>query len=216
MLDISLVAVLLGEAGGACSCDLHCNIVCNFGIVAVADLEQNAPLAAEMNIGVNKAFVTSEAADGDLLTDLGDCCVDSCVNGHALILGIGLSHHFLNGCRVLLCNVHCKGMYELLESIGLGDEVGLTVDLDDNANAALLADEAVYETFGSDAGSLLCGSGKALLTKIVHRLFHIAIALLERFFAVHHACAGALTKGHYVFCGEFHYFILQIQGSVID
>ena len=188
--------------------------MCCFGIILIADLEQNADLAAEVDIGINNTLNAVETADGDFLTDLGDCGINSSVNGHILILDIGLSHHLFNGCGIELCNLLRKGTDEVFEIVGLCNEVGLAVDLDDDANAALLADKAIYDALCCNTGCFLCGCRKALLTKIIHCLIHIAVAFLESLFAVHHACTGHLAKLHYVFCGEFHYNILRFIESL--
>ena len=76
MLEFGLVTVVLAEAGGLCSRDLHCDIVCNSGELIVADLKKYADFAAEVDIGINDAFNTIEAADGDLFADLCNCAGD--------------------------------------------------------------------------------------------------------------------------------------------
>ena len=204
MLEFGLVAVLLAEAGGLCSRNLHGDIVCNGGELVVADLKKYADFAAEVDIGINDAFNAIEAADGDLFADLCNCAVDNVADGLALVFGEGLSHHIFNGSGILLCNMLCKGSNKVFEIVGLCNKVGFAVDFDDDADAAFFANEAVNNTFCRNAGSLLCGCSKALLAQIVESLFNIAVTLFECLFAVHHACAGTLAQSHYVFSGEFH------------
>ena len=99
-------------------------------------------------------------------------------------------------------NVHGYIVYKLLEIVGLGNEVGLAVDLEQNADFAAHMDIGINYTFGSYTGRLLGGRGKALLAEILHGLVHIAIGLNKRALAVHHAGAAHLTQGHYVFCSK--------------
>lgn len=179
MLEFGLVAVLLAEAGGLCSRDLHCDIVCNSGELIVADLKKYADFAAEVDIGINDAFNAIEAADGDLFADLCNCAVDNVADGLALVFGEGLSHHIFNGSGILLCNMFCKGSNKVFEIVGLCNKVGFAVDFDDDADAAFFTNEAVNNTFCRNAGSLLCGCSKALLAQIVESLFNIAVTLFE-------------------------------------
>ena len=102
-------------------------------------------------------------------------------------------------------------MHEVLELVGLGDEVGLAVDFDERAGHALGADVAVHDAFGGNAALLLGGGGKALLAQEVNRLFHIAIGGGERLFAIHHARAGTAAELHNHFCADFSHvaFLLK-------
>ena len=79
---------------------------------------------------------------------------------------------------------------EALELLVARDEVGLGVDLDDDALGALghRADQA----FGRDAAGLLGSLRQALLAQPVLRRRHVAGGFGERGLAVHHACAGRL------------------------
>ena len=73
-----------------------------------------------------------------------------------------------------------------------GDEVGLGVDLDDDAG--LVAGQRGDEALGGDAVGLLGGLGEALLAQPVDRGLELAFGRGQRRLAVHHAGAGALTQ----------------------
>ena len=81
-----------------------------------------------------------------------------------------------------------------LELGGLGDEVGLAVDLDQHADAAAHVDVGLHNALSRDAAGLLLSRSDALLAEPLHCLFHIAVALGERLLALHHANAGRFTQ----------------------
>jgi hypothetical protein len=81
---------------------------------------------------------------------------------------------------------------ELLELFVAGDEVGFRIDLDDSgfAHAGINADQ----TLGSGAPGLLVGLRNALLAQPVDGLVHIAVGLVQRRLAIHHARAGQVAE----------------------
>ena len=81
---------------------------------------------------------------------------------------------------------------EIDEQRGLGSEVGLGIDLDDDADAVL--DSGVSHALGSDAAGLLCGLRQALFTQPLNGLVHIAVILGQCLLAVHHADVGHFTQ----------------------
>ena len=144
-----------------------------------------------------------KAADLEILTD-----------GHDL-LGHGLGNgKLLAGVLAVEKSVDIGGsvleddggdvLDELDEQRTLGAEVGLAVDLDDGAGAALVADGRVGHTLGRDTAGLLCGLGKALFTQPVDCLIHIAVACGECLLAVHHADVGHLTESLYILSSKCH------------
>ena len=170
------------------------------------NFDHNADLAAHVDVGRHNAFglIAGETADGDLLAD-GDGRVRNHVfDGLGLVVNELLLHQLVEVSRVRQRDVLRNSVREILEVVGVGNEVGFAVDFDDDADAAFFTNEAVNNTFCRNAGSLLCGCSKALLAQIVESLFNIAVTLFECLFAVHHACAGTLAQSHYVFSGEFH------------
>jgi hypothetical protein len=84
------------------------------------------------------------------------------------------------------------GLGQRLEFLVAGDEVGLGIDLDDNAFIA--ADGDGDEAFRRDAAGLLGGLRQALLAQPVDGGLDVALRLVERGLAVHHARAGLLAQ----------------------
>ena len=156
-----------------------------------------------MDIGHADALgVERKAADLDVLADDQDHLL--------LLLGDGqVGAGVLAGHKGLqvggLVGGHGGGhaLDEVHELLVLGDEIGLGVDLDHHAHA--VHDGGVSHTLGGDAAGLLLRGGQALLTQILDSLVHVAVGLGERLFAVHHAHAGHLAQGLYVFRSESHH-----------
>ena len=160
----------------------------------------NADLAAQMDIGIHQLTLhAGKAANGYLFAYLGNCAVDHLGNGAVAAVQ---SHQLVYIGGVLFNYQLGNAVYQSLEVVGLGDEVGLAVDLYDSADLVVIGNIAAYNTLGSYTGSLLCGSGKALLAKIIHCLVHIAFAGGEGLLAIHHAGAAHFAQSHYVFSGK--------------
>ena len=81
---------------------------------------------------------------------------------------------------------------QALEQVVAGDEVGLGVDLDDDALGAL--DRDADQTFGGDAVGFLGGLGQALLAQPIDRGIDVARGFAERGLAIHHARAGHFAQ----------------------
>ena len=77
---------------------------------------------------------------------------------------------------------------ESLEAVVAGNEVGLGIDLDHRALAAVGGD--ADQALGGHAAGLLGGGRQALLTQPVDGLFEVAGGLGERLLTIHHAGAG--------------------------
>ena len=80
-------------------------------------------------------------------------------------------------------------MGELFERLGLGDEVGLAAQIDEDADASAV-DVAVDQALASSALGALGGGGDALLTQDEPCLLHVAVGFGQRLPAVHDAGAG--------------------------
>ena len=210
---IDLVAGHVLRGHGRSGSDLQRHVVQHFldGVVDLGDLglHQHADLAAHVDVAVHiavlAALIAGEAADGDLLADLGGLLGDDVGDG-----GVGV--------QVLLGQqgVHVGGIAQhdllgdagdhFLELGGVGHEVGLAVDLDQRAGAALGADVAAHDALGGDAALLLGGLGQALLAQIVDGLLDVAFALGQGLLAIHHATAGAAAQIHDVLSGKIRHF----------
>ena len=205
MLHVILVHVRLGQAGGLGSGNVHGDVMghgLGSGRVLAGDLHQHPDLTPQVHIAIHHAafhMAAGKPPDGDLFADLGHGPGDHLRHGAVAgiqrhkgvhILGILLRHQF--GYRI----------HQGLEVVGLGHEVGLTIHFCDDAGLAIRAHVAGYHALGRNAGRLLGGSRQALLPQIVHGLIHVAVALYQGLFTIHHAGAAHLAQGHYVFCGK--------------
>jgi hypothetical protein len=83
-------------------------------------------------------------------------------------------------------------LHQALEMVVARDEVGFRIDLDRDALGAghLDADQA----FGRDTAGLLRCFRKAFLAQPIDRGFHVALGLVERGLAIHHARAGLFAQ----------------------
>ena len=88
-------------------------------------------------------------------------------------------------------------LHEGQELVGLGHEVGLAVDLDQNGHVAVPV--IGHHALSGDTAGLLGGSRQALLPQEVDGLLHVAFTGHKGLLAIHHAGARALTEGRYVF-----------------
>ena len=100
--------------------------------------------------------------------------------------------------------MHGDVAHQLLERVGAGDEVGLAVDLDEDADLAAAVNVGADRPLGGDAPGLLGGRGEPLLAQVVDGALHLPLALGERLLAIHHPSAGALTELLDHLCGDFH------------
>ena len=82
--------------------------------------------------------------------------------------------------------------HQRLEVVVAGDEVGLGIDFDDHAEIRLDGD--ADQTVRGDAAALLGGLGEALLAQPVDGGLDVAVGLVQRVLAVHHAGAGLLAQ----------------------
>ena len=211
----SLVNVGLVEEGRIHSSSLHADVLAELlnGLVVlqvVRNLQsnQNADYAAHVVVGnVNGGVVeTLETADLQVLADGQNLLLESVLNG-ALAHLAGLQS--LNVSRSVLDNDSSQIANELLEVSVLCNEVGLRVNLDDRAYAALVAYSSLDQALSSDAVSLLGSLGQALLAEKLDCLVEVAVSLGQSLLAVHHAYAGHFAELLYVSSGKSHFKFLQ-------
>ena len=82
--------------------------------------------------------------------------------------------------------------HQRLEVVVAGDEVGLGIDLDDNAD--LVFDGDPDQALGRHPAALLGRLGEALLAQPVDRGLDVAAGLAQRILAIHHARAGLFAQ----------------------
>src|SRR5262249_4088116 len=75
---------------------------------------------------------------------------------------------------------------ELVDLLRPRDEVGLAVDLDQDADAALAMDVGLDDAVAGDATLALLHTGEPTLTEDLLRAIEVAAGLLERLLALHH------------------------------
>ena len=92
--------------------------------------------------------------------------------------------------------------HKVLELVVLGDEVGFRVDLYGHTLGA--GNSHANQAFSGGAAGLLGNRGKALGAQQVNGGFHVAIGVVERLLAIHHAGAGALAQVLHVSGGVSH------------
>src|SRR5699024_5789164 len=98
---------------------------------------------------------------------------------------------------------------KLLEVRILCNKVGLRVDLDDRAYAALIAYGRADNALSRNTVRLLGSLGETLLTQQLDRLVKVAVRLGQRLLAVHHAYVGHFTELLYVSSSKSHFLFLQ-------
>ena len=186
-----LVPVLRVHSG-----NLHGDVLADFGCVDVtlnSEVDQNGAGTACMDVGDVGAFCKAgKAADLKIFTDGHDLLGENLLNCQ-FAAGILACLEGIHVCRVVGEDDFADVLHKCLEEVALGAEVGLAVDFNDCADAALGADMCISHTFGSNAACLLGGLCKALFTQPVDCLVHIAVGSLESLFAVHHADVGHLS-----------------------
>ena len=207
MVDVGLgnkgLVPVLGIHGG----DLHGDVLADLGGVDAAldsEVHEHAMGAAGMDIsdihGVGEA---DEAADLQVLADGHDLLGQDLCDGH-LAAGILALEQGLHVGGIVVQHDLADVLHELLERFALGAEIGLAVDLDHGADAALGADAGIGHALGRDAAGLLRSFRQALFTQPVDSLLHIAVGRLECLLAVHHADVGHLTQSLDILSGKSH------------
>ena len=198
--NLSLVPVLGGH-----SSDLHSDVLAHLGDIDVAfhsQVDQNTVGAAGVNVSDGSVLgEADEAADLHVLANGHDLLLHDLGDGQGGVgVGAGLQSFHVSG--VLIGNADSQVLNQIQEGFGLGSEVGLGVDFDDNTNT--VHDGSVSNAFSSNAVSLLGSLGQALFTQPVNGLVHIAVGSLESLLAVHHADVGHFTESLNVLCGKSH------------
>ena len=149
---------------------------------------------------------TVKAADLDVLTNGEHLLLQRFLHGQIAHLA-GLKR--LNVRRSFLHDNAGQIGNKLLEVRILCNKVGLRVDLDDRAYAALIAYGRADNTLSRNTVRLLGSLGETLLTQQFDRLVEVAVRLCQRLLAVHHAYVGHFTELLYVSSSKSHFLFLQ-------
>ena len=146
-----------------------------------------------------------KAADLNVLADGHDLLLQNLGDGQVGAgVGAGLQSVHIGG--VLSRDHGGQVLHQIQESIGLGSEIGLGVDLDHNTHA--IHNDSIGDALGGNPARLLGGLGQALLPEPVDGGIHVAVGGLEGLLAVHHAHVGHFTELLNVLCGKSHFGIL--------
>ena len=141
-----------------------------------------------MNIGYNLTLIAGKAANLNILTNGKEELLNLFFNGLSVLFK---SQKSVNISRILLGNDFRNFSGKSLKSVAVGNEVGLTVNLNNSAHTVLGV--CANCTLGSYTACLFGLRSKSLFTEKISRCFHISVALGESLFAVHHAAAGLLS-----------------------
>jgi hypothetical protein len=182
------------------------NVVCSggSGFAFTVDSEQHADLGREVlgglvQVGVNRcALDARDAADNDLLAQDGAFFDDDL--GQRLAVDLGGQQGFEVGSAGLDSDGQDL-VGQLDELVSLGNEVGLSVDLDHDANA--IADLGGDEALSGGAAFTLGSALEALDADDLDGLLSVTVGFVKSLLDVHHAGAGALAQG------------LDVRGSVV-
>jgi len=158
--------------------------------------------AAAVDVCRADALVTDETADLDVLLDDQDQLLQSLIDSLIAHLAV---HQGLNVSRVLLHDDLGGVLDELDELVVLGNEVGLSVDLDDNTDLALGAVISVDHALSSNTASLLGSGSQTTLAQDLDCLLEVAVSLGQSLLALHHAAVGLLAQFHNVLCRNSHF-----------
>ena len=90
------------------------------------------------------------------------------------------------------------------KSVGAGDEVGLAVELEQDADLSAGVDVGAHRALVGGAGGLLGRRGHAALAEHDEGLFHVALGFLERLEAVAHGGAGLFAEFFDEFCVDLY------------
>ena len=167
---------------------------------------QHAQLSAEVDVLRKESFrfVRRESAYGNLFADNRRLTFQVIFNGVAVGNFAGSKRFRVRG---LFRKNHLRNFFGNRRKLRvLRHEVRFAVHF--HKHAFLIFDIRVNDTFRRNAGSLLFRFRNAPFAKEVHRLFHIAVGIRQRFFAIHYARARLFAQSHYVFCRKRHCFIL--------
>ena len=155
--------------------------------------------AAAVDIGSAVALIAGETANLDVLLDDEDQSLQGIVNSAVAHLA---AHQSLNISGILLGNDLSQILGELNELVVLGNEVSLSVDL--NNNSAVGERNGVNHALGGDTAGLLVGSSQTLLAQDLDSLLKVTVSLSQCLLALHHAAVSLLTQFHNVFCRNSH------------
>ena len=100
---------------------------------------------------------------------------------------------------------------ELLEQFVFGNEVGFRVDFDDNALFAVRFHS--NQTLSGNASRFFRGGRQTFFAQPVNGFFDVAVGCGQRFFAIHHSCAGFFAQFFYGGGGNFSHLSIFLSDN---
>jgi len=185
--------IVAAEVLRACERNVHGYVVCKLGSASGNFDEHTVDASTALHVLVAVegvaicGFDTSNLADADVLFQ-GD------LEFFEVVLAIG------DCLNPFLGNESNEGVGLGFEEVGASTEVGFALQFDDGTDVAG-DDEADYALCGV-AVLTLCAGCEAFFAEPGLGGFHVAVVLLQGFFAVHHAGAGGDAERLDVLCSE--------------
>ena len=172
--------------------------------------------AGTLDSSSDNALKAVKAAHLDVFTNGEDAVFQHLVYGQLAALGCAGQQGFYVG-GVLVDDGVRAGLDKGLELGVFGHKVGLGIDFYHNRYLAAVTYSGVGYALGGNAAGFLYGCGQSLFAQQINGLFHVALGFGQGLFAVHHAAAGLLPQGGYVFSGKIHSLssCLLVEGSAL-
>ena len=148
-------------------------------------------------------LIQMEAADVHILTDGEEQLVLGV--GHGAGAGVpGGGHQSLHVGGGFLGDDLGHAGDELGEQRAAGHKVGLAVDFHDDADLFRCINGSISNALSRHTAGFLRLLRQTFLTQNINRFFHIAVAIGERLFAIHHTDAGTFTQRLNIFSSKSH------------
>ena len=188
LLHFGFRNVLLSHVLRRISCHMQADHVRGLGdlriVLLARELDKDADLAAHVDVAGEDAraleLIALAAADLDVLARLGE---EHLVLVHERLLDVLALERDLGGL-----------LAEVLVAVGVGDEVGLAVDLGERHGLLVRGlgkgDDALLRLLVDALG----GDRETLLAEVLDGFVHVAVGGLERFLAGSHAGGGRLAE----------------------
>lgn len=208
--------VLAVESGWSGGCDVKGEVLDDItegialsgvGLVGT-DFDEDADLATHVDVGRDGTFtIDGEAFDAtqlEVFAHLEDLGFDELVEG---AFSLGKGEGFFGVAGIAGGDGVEDVLYEGLEVVVFGDEVGLAVDFDEDAGLGGFIDVSGDDAFLGFAVCLLHCFGLAFFAEELDGCFEVAVGFLEGVLALHHAHTGGFTEFFNERCGNHKSFL---------
>ena len=134
-----------------------------------------------------------------MFSELSDCRRDALIHR-----AVGIFQPRLGGGRACPIDVGEHILDELLEVVGPRHEIRLAIHFDEDARLLVGGELRANHPFARRPSRLLGRAGEPPLAKDRRCLLEVAVGLLERALAVHHAGAGLVAEFLDLCCADCH------------